>query len=82
MIDITGLDGDLIVSFFRSRYEGESTIEERMASSSPDAIDPFEAIAGARQALTKAAQALAKAKPGLSSGDLTLELSSIIERSD
>ena len=62
--------------------QGESTIEERMTSGSPDGIDPFETLGEVKDALRISAESLAKSKPGLGLDRLALELLELVKRSD
>jgi DNA-binding FrmR family transcriptional regulator len=82
MIDITGLDYNQVKAFTLSRYSGEATAAERMASSSPDASDPFEAIASVRSALEQFAQELRQQSSEMSAAQVIFALSKRIRRSD
>ena len=82
MIDITGLDYDQIEAFVLSRYAGEATAAERMASSSSNAADPFAAIAAIRPQLEQFAQDLRERSPQLSSDQVIFALTKQIRRSD
>lgn len=82
MIDITGMDYNQIKDFVLSRYSGEATAAERMASSSPDTSDPFEAIAPARSALEQFAQELRQQSSEMSAAQVVFALSKRIRRSD
>jgi hypothetical protein len=82
MIDITGMDYDQVKAFVLSRYAGEGTAAERMASSVPGASDPFAAIASIRSALERFAQELRQQSSKLSVAQVVFALSKKIRRSD
>jgi hypothetical protein len=81
-INITGMDYDMIKAFVVSRYFGEATAAERMASSVPGARDPFAAIASIRSALEQFAHELRQQSSDLSAAQVNVALSKKIKRSD
>lgn len=81
-IDITGLEFEMVEAFVVSRYYGESTLIERMASTSPEAIDPFQPLSSIRAKLDALAAQLRCQTPGLTNDEVSNQLSRYIHRSD
>jgi hypothetical protein len=69
-IDLSGIDREMAASFVVSRYFGKATIQEKMASSHPEAIDPFEPLATVRGRLEQFASALKETAPNLTRGEV------------
>ncbi len=79
-IDITFVRNPQIVEdYVRSRYFGELTAAERMASSAPGTSDPFASIEGIRADLDKFVESL-RSEPNLDAKAISLKLSEVVTR--